>query len=82
MRKLTEDEARNIPSKKTGKQSYARVLLMKMEIGDIILLENKDWKQRSNAPTELIRRMRKPTMRDYSCETALNGSGWIIKRLK
>ena len=82
MRKLTEEEARNIPSKKTGKLSYARSLLMTMEIADIIQLESQDWKQRSNSPKELIRRMRKSTNRDYSCETILDGSGWIIRRLK
>ncbi len=82
MRKLTEEDANNIPYKPSGKMSIARLLLTNMKIRDIILLEKSEWKNKSNSPTELIRRMRKEDKRDYTCQTALDGSGWIIKRIK
>ena len=80
MRRLTEDESHNIPSKPSGKQGIARAILTKMKVGEIILLEKSEWHNKSNSPTELIRRMRKSEKRDFSCDTPLDGSGWIIKR--
>ena len=82
MRKLTEEQVQNIPSKPMGKHGLARALLLKMKLGDYILLERKEWFQKKKSPVDLIRRMRKSKGMDFSCETALDGSGWIIKRLK
>jgi hypothetical protein len=82
MRKLTEEEADNIPTKKMGKQSAARVILSNMKVGEIILFEKSDWKQKYNSPFKLILNIRKTTDTDFSCAATLDGSGWIIKRLK
>ena len=82
MRKLTEEDVNNIAAKPSGKISIARSHLISMKIGDIILLEKSEWNNKSNSPTELIRRMRKEDKMDFSCHTALDGSGWIIRRLK
>jgi hypothetical protein len=82
MRKLTEEEANSIPSRKAGKQSVARMALMNMEIGEIILLEKSDWKEKKNQPFDLIGRLRREKHRDFTCNIILDGSGWIIKRLK
>jgi hypothetical protein len=82
MKKLTDEEAAVIPSKQIGKKSLARIYLMNLEVGDIIRLDKSEWKQKKNPPSELIRRMRKTENRDFTCETILDGTGWIIKRIK
>lgn len=82
MRKLTEEEAEKIPSRDVGKTSLARSYLMNMNVGDIIFLEKHEWKHKKNQPTELIRQLRVRKKLDFSCRISLDGSGWIIQRLK
>ena len=82
MRKLTEDEAAAIPSRPRGRYSKARMIMMSMKVGDIILLEPSEWPQRRNGPHHMIRRIRMQGKLDWTCEQAMDGSGWIIKRIK
>lgn len=82
MRVLTEEEAAKIPSKPIGKHSRARIILLKMKPGEVILLEKSDWNRKYKSPSELISRMRKTDKVDFTIETALDGSGWIIRRVK
>ena len=82
MRKLTEIEAKAIPSKSVGKQSLARQAMLSLDVGEIMFLERREWKQKKNSPMEQIRRMRKAFKMDFTCDTALDGTGWIIKRIK
>ena len=82
MRQLTEEEAKAIFSKPLGKMSRARAILMRMQVGEIILLEHSDWTQRRNGPDRLIRLLRQAEKRDYTIDIAMDRSGWIIKRIK
>jgi hypothetical protein len=82
MRKITEEEANNIPTNKTGRNSLIRNYLLNLNVGEIIFLERSDWKQKRNGPSDLISRMRKETKFDFICEKALDNSGWVIRRTK
>jgi len=59
-----------------------RTYLMGMEVGDIILLERKDWKQKKRKPSTYCRQLERSTDRKWKCDTALDGSSWVIERLK
>lgn len=82
MKKLSKEQAKNIPTRPPGRNSMVRIYLMNMEVGDIILLEKKDWKQKKRQPSTYCRELERRTGRAWKCETALDGSGWVIERLK
>ena len=82
MKKLSKEEAANIQTKPAGRSSMARTYLLGMEVGDIILLERKDWKQKKRKPSTYCRELERSTGRQWKCDTALDGSGWVIERLK
>lgn len=82
MKKLTKEEAKSINKRPAGRSSLARVYLLNMEVGDIILLETKDWTWKSRQPSTFCRRLARETSRDWKCETAMDGSGWVIERIK
>jgi hypothetical protein len=50
-----------------------------MSIGEIILLEPQDWKQK-RAPSTVIKRMTAKQDREWKCETVLQNRGWVIER--
>jgi hypothetical protein len=82
MKKLTKEEAQHIRTRPTGRSSPARTYILSMEVGDIILLEKKDWNQKYRQPSTFCRILERKTNRQWKCEAALDGSGWVIERLK
>ncbi|MCB0755874.1 MAG: hypothetical protein H6603_07110 [Flavobacteriales bacterium] len=82
MKKLSKEEAASIATKPPGRSSVVRSYLLGMEVGDIILLEKKDWKQRKRKPSTYCRELERKSGRQWKCETALDGSGWVIERVK
>lgn len=83
MKKLTPAEKAKFITRPMERQGYARILLMNMQVGDIILMELKDWNSKSAPPSYLIRRIEAKTKREYTCEKVISpGTGWIITRNK
>lgn len=82
MKKLTKEEAQQIVTRPRGRLSVARMYLMNMEVGDIILLEPKDWKQKTRNPSTYCRILGRRTNREWSCAQAVDHSGWVIERVK
>ena len=80
--KLTKEEANRIDTRPSGRGSIVRTHLLNMDVGDIILLEPKDWKWKSRRPSTYCRRLERKTDRQWKCDTALDGSGWVIERVK
>jgi hypothetical protein len=80
MKRLTREEADDLQKRPDGRISWFRGLLLGMRLGDIILLEPNDWKQK-RAPKTVIRRMTGMKKRRWKCETVLNNRGWVIERL-
>lgn len=81
MKTLTQEEADKIAVKPSGRGTYLRSVLFNMKVNDIILLEPKDWKWKRKQPTDYLRRLEKNNGLKFSCGKALDGSGWVIKRL-
>lgn len=82
MRPLTREEAAQIRTKPDGRASYVRVILLAMNVGEIILLEPKDWTQRTQVPKTYCRQLGNATGREWTCKKAIDGSGWVIERVK
>lgn len=82
MKKLSKEEAASIATRPAGRNSMVRVYLMNMQVNDIILLEKKDWKQKKRKPSTYCRELERSTGRKWKCETALDGSGWVIERME
>ncbi len=82
MKKLTKEEASQIVTKPRGRLSVARMHLMNMQVGDIILLEPKDWKQKTRQPSTYCRILGRRTGLEWTCDEAMDRSGWVIERIK
>lgn len=81
MKKLTKEEAQQIDIRPTGRLSIARMHLMNMEVGDIILLEPKDWKQRNRNPSTYCKILGRKTGHKWTCAQAVDRTGWVIERI-
>jgi len=82
MRTLTKEEALMIKVRPEGRTTYARGILMNMRVGEMILLEPKDWTQKHRKPRTYCLQLGRLTGRAWKCATALDGSGWVIERVK
>ncbi len=82
MKPLTQEEADKIKVKPPGRGSYLRSVFFNMKVNDILLLEPKDWKWKGKQPTDYLRRLYKENGLKFICSKALDGSGWVIKRVE
>jgi len=82
MKKLTREEAQLMDKRPFTRACMARIYLMNMQPGDIILLERKDWTRKHHPPTTLIYQIERKEKREYKCDILANRTGWIIERLK
>jgi hypothetical protein len=82
MRKLTREEAQKIKAKPEGRSNYLRGVLLNMEVGEIVLIEPVDWTQQYRKPSTYCLELGRKTGRVWKCVTALDGSGWVIERVK
>ncbi len=81
MKKLSREEADKIVIKPSGRGSYLRSVLLTMKVGDIVLIEPKDWKWKHKPPSAYCRRLEENNKIKFTCGKALDGSGWVIERV-
>jgi hypothetical protein len=81
MKRITKEEAAALPKRPNNRLSWFRGVLFGMKVGEIIMLEPQDWKQK-RAPITVIKRMTGKQGREWKCETLLYGKGWVIERLQ
>jgi len=82
MKMLTKEEAKSIITKPVGRVSGLRALLLAMKPGEFLLVERADWKWKKKTPSVMCRRLEDGSSLKYDCKRALDGSGWVIERLK
>lgn len=82
MKSLTKEEAQKLKKKPDGKSSYARGVLLNMNKGDIILMEPKDWKRKHMTPKTYCLQLGRKTKREWKCEELMDGTGWVIERIR
>lgn len=81
MKRITKEEAAAMPKRPNKRMSWLRGVLFGMNVGEIILVEPHDWKQK-RAPITAIKRITGKEGREWKCETLLNDKGWVIERVK
>jgi len=82
MKKLSKEEALSIDQVASGRGSFAYRVLMNMAVGEFILLERKDWTWKKMVPSTYCLRLGRKKNREWRCNRAVDGSGWVIERVK
>jgi len=82
MKRLTREEAGQIRQEPSRRGSYAYKVLMRMLVGEIILLGKDDWAWKSMGPGTYCLRLGRKKNRQWTYSRAVDGSGWVIERVK
>lgn len=82
MRIITDAEAESIIAKPAGNASRLRTMMLQLKTGQILLVERKDWRWKTKAPSVMCRRLERKSTLKFECKVMLDGSGWLIKRVK
>ena len=81
MKKLTAEEAAQVQLKPPGRGSLVRTTLMNMKPGEFVLIENKDWKWKSQTPVTFCRVLEKEHKVKFEGHRTADSSGWLVKRI-
>jgi hypothetical protein len=81
MKRLTAEEAAQIQLKPPGRGSLIRTTLFSLKPGDYALVENKDWKSKTQTPVTYCRRLENGTKLKYECHRTADATGWLVKRI-
>jgi hypothetical protein len=81
MKKISADEAANLPTRPSGYASAVRIALLSLKPGEYLVIEKKDWSWKSQTPCNYCRRLEKETNNRFHCEHILDGSGWLVKKI-
>lgn len=81
MKKLTAEEAAQIQIKPPGRGSLIRTTLFTLKPGEYALIENKDWKSKTQTPVTYCRRLERRSTLKYDCHRTADESGWLVKRI-
>jgi len=82
MKRITKAEAEQLVKRPDGKMSYVRGLLLTMKTGEVIILEKSEWKRKGQMPSTYCKWLGRKTTGAWKCETLMDGTGWVIERLK
>ena len=82
MKMLSKEEAQSIITKPVGRVTRLRTLLLAMKPGEFLFVERAEWKWKRKTPSVMCRRLEWRSSLKYDCKRALDGSGWVIERLK
>jgi hypothetical protein len=81
MKKLTAEEAAQIQIKPHGRGSLVRTMLLTMKVGEFVLIENKDWKWKTQTPGTYCRGLERRSKLKYECNRTADADGWLVKRV-
>jgi arginyl-tRNA synthetase len=81
MRKLTVDEYNELPIRGKGRSTDAFNSIINLQVGEALLIENKDWKRKAG-PSTLVRYIEKKYNRNYTCSAVSSAGGWVVKRIE
>ncbi len=79
MKKLTKEEAAKLAFK-LGTSTVVRTVVMHLNVGEILLIEKGEWKQK-NGPGQMLTRITEKTNRKFSLKTLADDNGWIVERV-
>ncbi|MCX6296355.1 MAG: hypothetical protein NTX97_09860 [Bacteroidetes bacterium] len=79
MKKLTSDEYDQLPIRGKGRSSNVFNSIVNLQIGEALLIEQKDWKRKAS-PSTLVRYIEKNHDMRFTCGS-LAGGGWAVRRI-
>jgi len=82
MKKLTKEELQKMELKPTQRQTLARTYILRMQPGDIILIERHEWTWKKHKPSVIANEIAKRKRWKLTCNELTDGTGWVIERLK
>ena len=82
MKKLTKAESAAIPQRPNTRSTLVRVYIQAMQPGDIIMIEKHEWTWKRHNPGYICNQLRKQKRWKFTCNKILDGSGWVVERLK
>lgn len=80
MKKLTAAEADHIIPLKNSRETLLSAMLKQLQVGEAIVLENKDWKTKST-PYRVANNIAKRHGWQFEQGRMPDGSGWVFKRV-
>ena len=80
MKKLTKEEAAKLVLRK-GSSTAVRTAVVHLQVGEILMIEKTDWKQK-NGPGQMCSRIKRSTGMEFLVNAVADGSGWIVERVK
>jgi hypothetical protein len=82
MKKITKEELQKMELKPTKRQTLARTYILRMQPGDIILIERHEWTWKKHKPSVIANEIAKRKRWKLTCNELTDGTGWVIERLK
>lgn len=80
MKKLTSDEFDQLPIRGKGRSSHVFNSIVNLQVGEALLIEEKDWKRKAS-PSTLVRYIEKNHDMRFSCGSIAGGNGWAVRRI-
>ena len=80
MKKLTADEFDQLPIRGKGRSSHVFNSIVNLQVGEALLIEQKDWKRKAS-PSTLVRYIEKNHDMRFSCGSIAGGNGWAVRRI-
>lgn len=80
MKKLTSDEYDQLPIRGKGRSSHVFNSIVNLQVGEALLIEQKDWKRKAS-PSTLVRYIEKNHDMRFSCGSITGGNGWAVRRI-
>ncbi len=63
-----------------GFRSRVRAEIEALEAGEALLIEAKDWPQKTHSPSRMVHQVEVALKRKYSCDRLIDKSGWLVRR--
>ena len=80
MKKLTAEEFDQLFIKGKGRSSHVFNSIVNLQIGEALLIEQKDWKRKAG-PSTLVRYIEKNHDMKFTCGSIAGGNGWAVRRI-
>jgi hypothetical protein len=81
MKKLTKEEAQAYVLRRSS-CSPVRTAIEHLAVGEILLVERKDWAQQKNGPRAMCNQIKKRSGMEYKVSVVASGEGWLVERTK
>jgi uncharacterized protein (DUF2249 family) len=80
MKKLSSDEYDQLPIRGKGRSSHVFNSIVNLQVGEAILIEQKDWNRKAS-PSTLVRYIEKNHGMRFSCGAVSGGNAWAVRRI-